>query len=981
MIIVMKGFLYGQTEYNMLNNSIHLSDYINQAKSFSFDFLSITDPNLYGNYKFYTQCQKQNIKPIIGLEYAYRTEDQNISHALLYAKNNNGYRNLLKISTRVKLEQLDDLDEIMQYDDLAIIFVFNNSFLERLLYSKEFKILDEFCQKIKMFKDYYIGVSYTNNLQKINLNKEMDEYAQKHSIRCLPIHQCKYLTNQDVIIYEALTAIAGHPIKISDYEDYSFEINPLEDERINEFVNSINLNLFNDKIELPTYPNTKGVTSKNYLQALCYKGLEKRGCLLANYQNRLKYELEVIDKMGYNDYFLIVWDFVKYAKQHNILVGPGRGSAAGSLVSFVLGITEVDPIKYNLLFERFLNPQRISMPDIDVDFPDVYRDQVISHVQSLYGDKHVCNISAYGTFLVKSATRDLSKVFKIDSLRVEKIISMIEEYGFEKMLKEYENDKLYDFFFVAKGLVGLPRHISTHAAGIILSKEPLDDIIALQPGINGLLQSQLEASDLEKIGLLKMDFLGIRNLTMIEDMMSEIPNFNFQSLRNIPLDDFKVYNMLQHADTLGIFQLESQGIRNVLLKLKPTVFEDLVAVLALYRPGPMDNIDEFIRRKHNGKFSYIHPSLKPILESTYGIIIYQEQIMMIAQVFAGYSLAEADLLRRAISKKSIDILQSLKEDFINKAVKKGYSNDVASEVYELIFKFANYGFNRSHSVSYAMLSYQMAYFKANFFNVFMANVLNNTIGNSKTLISYIKYAKERGVITYKPNVNISGLKFCITKLGLFMPLNTIFSIGDSLAKSIVSERTANGQFKNFNDFKHRCQFLSSQSLQALIFAGALDIFGITKKTMMNNSSVEDEIFFKHMQGVIASTDEYEFNYLKEMELKYLGLNLEYNIFNDINVLQRKYKATFLNDSTYKAQGRYLVSFTDFKEIKTKKGDLMLIGSIEDSITSKRFVIFPSIYKTLDVTVAKDKIYLILAILDKDNKNEDSFNIQKIALIK
>lgn len=975
----MKGFLYGQTEYNMLQNINRLDDYISYAKKNSFDFLSITDSNMYGHYKFYKKCLSAGIKPIIGLEYMFKTEDQNYSKALLYARNNIGFTDLLKITSKVKIEKIESLEDIIEYkDNLNVIFVFNDSFLERTIQSKEYMILDEYSLSLKRFPNLFIGISYTNQLNKLDLNKEMENYANAHNLACVPIHQCKYLENKDIMVYEALCEIGNLNVKIKEYEDYSFDGNPIIDSSLSAFVQSIQLNLFENKIDLPRFPNTKGAESKDFLSALCYKGLERRKCMRDVYVKRLEFELSTIDNMGYNDYFLIVWDFVKYAKQKSILVGPGRGSAAGSLVAYSLGITEVDPIKYDLLFERFLNPERVSMPDIDIDFPDVSRDDVIQHVRDLYGAKHVCNISAYATFLMKSSIRDLARIKKMENSRTEKIIEMVEKYGFDYLLQQYEGQDLYDFIYTAKGLVGLPRHITTHAAGIILSNSELNTIIPLQEGINGLYQSQLEASDLEKIGLLKMDFLGIRNLTLIEEMMKSIPGFNSQKLRNIPLNDVKVFELLKNADTLGIFQLESDGIRNVLKKLKPTCFEDLVAVLALYRPGPMDNIDEFIRRKHMRNFEYLHPSLQPILESTYGIIVYQEQIMKIAQVFAGYSLGEADVLRRAVSKKDVTALVQLEENFINKSIQKGYSKGIAKEIYDLILKFANYGFNRSHSVAYGILSYQMAYLKANYFSVFMANILNNVIGSTKTMVSYIKYAKERLVVTYKPNVNVSSTKFCTTKLGLFMPLNAIFSIGEVVAKQIVEEREKNGNFKNFNNFKQRCSFLTSQNLQALIFSGALDIFGETKKSMCSQTTKEDEIFLRHLKGVIQDASDYEIEYLREMELKYLGLNLEYSIFKNFEILSRKCKTIPLHSARYHQPLRFLVAITDFKEIKTKKNERMMVGRMEDVSVEKKFVIFPKLYSSLNIEFKPDCLYLILAILEKDKNNDDSVNILKIA---
>lgn len=977
----MRGFLYGQTEYNLLSNTNHLDDYVNLAKECSFDFLSITDSNLYGSYKFYKKCISNGIKPIIGLEYTFITEDQNLSKVLLYAENNEGYKNLLKISTRVKTEGINTLDDLLEYkNNILFIFVFNDSFIERLIINKNYGILDEFLANINRFSGY-IGVSYTNKLVKLELTKFIENYTKNHNIECLPIHQCKYLKKEDLCIYDALTKIAGINDHITEFDDFSFDLNPLNDDRIISFVNKINLDLFKDNIKLPKYPNTKGKPSKEYLYALCHKGLEKRGKYINQYVSRLNYELSVINKMGYDDYFLIVWDFIKYAKNNNILVGPGRGSAAGSLVSYCLGITEVDPIPYDLLFERFLNPERISMPDIDTDFPDIHRDDVINHVKELYGEKHVCNISAFGTFQIKSSVRELSKVFNIEQGRIEKISDMIEKYGYDKLLEEYKDSDMYTFLYVSRGLENLPKHISTHAAGIILSSSPLDDIIPLQEGINGLYQSQFEASDLEAIGLLKMDFLGIRNLTMVSSMMQQIPGFDIHKLRGIPLDDSKTYNLLQRADTLGIFQLESQGIRNTLSRLKPTCFEDLVAVLALYRPGPMDNIDEFIRRKHGGKFEYLHENLKPILSNTYGIIVYQEQIMKIAQVFAGYSLGDADILRRAVSKKKADVLESMSNDFINKCLNNGYDKKVATDIYDLIYKFANYGFNKSHSVAYAMLSYQMAYIKANYFPVFMANILNNVISNTSSMVSYIKYARQNGLKTLKPNINISTNKFVYEKNRLFIPLNAIHSIGEVATKQIVEERNQNGLFKNYNDFKQRCSFLSTAVITALVYSGALDIFGKTKKSMTNSASEEDMLFLKYMDNVLEINDEYDIDYLKEQEYHYLGMNIEYNLFVNVKEINKKYNTIPISKLPLKKISNILVEFTDFRIIKTKKNEDMFIGDISDENgNTLKSVLFPSNYSKLSFKIQKNKLYLVSGILEYDNKNELSFSIFEVNII-
>ena len=973
----MRGFLYGQTEYTMFNNTIHLDDYIEEARRSGFDFLTITDNNLYGHYKFYNKCIENKIKPIIGLEATIMDQDGYHSKYLLYAKNNNGYKGLLKISSLISTNKEVGLDRVLEYsNDIIIILVFDGSYLERYLISNSIDLLKDSITKLGSI---YIGYSYTNRLNKLRENEQIVKLANELNRKVLPIHQCRYLKKQDKKIYEALRLIGGDEVYINEFEDYSIDSNPLESKYVDDVINSIDLSIFKKRVALPKYPNTKGVSSKEFLYALCYKGLQKRlGIINNKYMSRLQYELSVIDKMGYNDYFLIVWDFIKYAKTNDILVGPGRGSAAGSLVSYCLGITEVDPLKYDLLFERFLNPERVSMPDIDVDFPDIKRDEVINHVKNLYGEDHVCNISAYSTFQVKSAFRDLQRVYKIPSERIDELIILVEKHGYDFVLENYEDrEEIFNIVYLAKGLDGLIRHVSTHAAGIILSSNPLTDIIPVQDGINGLYQSQLEAKDLEKIGLLKMDFLGIRNLTIVADIMSEIKGFDAKTLREIPLNDKKTFELLQKGDTLGIFQLESDGIRRVLMKLKPTCFEDLVAVLALYRPGPMDNIDEFIRRKQTNDFKYPHKVLEPILKSTYGIIVYQEQIMKIAQAIAGYSLAEADILRRAVSKKDAHMLQDLANDFINKSVSKGYTRELAKEIYDLILKFANYGFNRSHSVAYAILSYQMAYFKANYFSVFMSKILNNVICSTKTLVEYINYSKARGLTINKPNINVSSNRFELNQNGLFIPFNAVHSIGDIVATQITNERKANGLFKSFEDFKLRTNGISQAVVEALIYSGAFDIFAKTKKSMLDNSSLQDDIFTKHLKDVIVDNKELDFNELKEKELFYLGMNIEYNLFKDINKLYYSTKSIPFERIAMNNQVMTIVSFDRVREIKTKNNDLMLVGNVANGTAISDFVCFSSDYNKLKPMIKTGVLYLAIVTKSLSNKNEEQLVIKDL----
>ncbi len=969
----MKGFLYGQTEFNLLNNAIHLADYVETAKRNSFTFLSMTDKNLYGCYKFYQKCIEHGIQPIIGLEVEYIDDDNFHSKIIVYAMNNLGYRNLLKLSTYLNTNEMPNglsfLEEFKE--NLAIISVFNESILERLFISHGFDELNDKLKELNHSFDFYVGYSYTNRLDRKNSNQEFKTYANARNIKTIPLHNCRYLIHDDVIIYEALTQIGGTPVIVKEYEDYSFDENPFMTEELENFINRIHLELYPKKFYLPVYPNTKGASALEYLTMLCSKGLYRRckGNVPPKYQKRLNYELSVIDKMGYSNYFLIVWDFILFAKKKKILVGPGRGTGASSLVAYCLGITEIDPLKYDLLFERFLNPERISMPDIDTDFPDDHRDEVIQYVNQLYGAKHVCNISAFNTFLVKSSIRDLGRIRKVDSARLNELIHLVENTtDYAQLLDTFKNrdNKDYEFLYIVKGLEGLPRHISTHAAGVIISSMVLDDVIPLQEGMNGLYQSQFEATDLEKIGLLKMDFLGIRNLTIIDEIIKQIPDFSIEKLRQVPLNDKKTFALLQNADTLGVFQLESDGIRRVLQKLKPEKFDDLVAVLALYRPGPMDNIDEFIARRHGKPFTYLHPVLEPILKSTYGIIVYQEQIMLIAQRFANFSLGKADILRRAISKKDEVQLKKQEQSFILGAIQNGFSKEVAELIYDYFLKFANYGFNKSHSVAYGVLSYQMAYLKANYFNIFISKILNNVIGATKTMVGYIQYAKSHNVMTLKPNVNISTHIFEVRKMGMFMPLQSIHSIGEAITFDIVNEREKNGLFKNFQDFKNRIR-PSEFMLEALIYAGALDCFGISKKQMISAKDSFNEIFIKHLEDMIEDTSEFDFKHLQQKELEYLGFNLTYNLFENIEAKHLKYHATYIQGYA----GKTIGTFEKLKKVLTKNKEEMVVGSFSDGRSLVSFVLFPKELKSLKTELEYNQLYRIEYTMRMDQKSNQN----------
>lgn len=978
----MKGFLYGKTEYSIGNSILALDDYINYAKELKYEFLTITDNNLYGAYKFYTKCIKNNIKPIIGLEYEF-LDNLSKSKVIIYAKNNEGYKALVKISGKIEIEKIDTLDILTEYyKDLYIIYPFNDSYLERAFVSHDLKEVELELSILKKY-DIYIGISKTNKISKFNLTNEFIEYLSLNDYKYVDIHEARYQNQNDSIVLKALLKMNDSKEIIEEFDDFSMPQNPYESDTINEIVNNINLNLYNEKINLPSFPNKKGYKSNEYLRALCYKGLEKRGVLKAHYKDRLDYELNVINKMGYDDYFLIVWDFIRYAKQNDILVGPGRGSAAGSLVSYTLGITDIDPIKYGLYFERFLNPERVSMPDIDVDFPDDKRDEVIEYVKNLYGDNHISLITTFVRYKLKSSLNDLARITDISKDRLSIIKDIVEndksDNPYDDLINKYRDSdpKLCEFLYIAKRLENLPKTTSTHPAGVILSSVDLGSFIPLTNGLSGLYQSQFEKDDLEEIGLLKMDFLAISNLNIIKNTIDQIDGLSISSIRNINLNDQKVYRMLSSGDTLGIFQLESRGMTRFISKLKPTEFNDLVAALALFRPGPMDNLDEFVERKHGKKFTYIHPDLESILNYTYGIILYQEQIMQIAQKFAGFSLGEADLLRRAISKKKASGLNELEDDFIKRAKARGYNEGVAKEIYDLILKFANYGFNKSHSVAYAYFAYQMAYLKVNYFSLFMGNVFNTAIGDEKKLVSYFNYCKSHRIKVHKPNIFISRDKFVTNKEGIFIPFSSIKGIGTQVASKIVEERDRNGIYNSFYEFKERCSFLNKNQFEALVFSGALDYLGKTKKDMINETNEVDQIFLKtiNKSELVIKSEEYEFEYLAEMEKKYLGFNITYSPFARFSNIRIKNNVSNISDLKVNQIADVLVIVKSIETYITKSKEKMQSGIIEDEFSDIKFVIFPKTLNTIP-KIEKNKVYLLKGSLkeDKNKEYQNSFNI-------
>ena len=985
----MFGVLYLQSAYQMLKNSIPLETLIKKVKTGGYDFIALSDENLHGMYQLFKEAPKHQLKPVLGLKVTVQL-DLVESGFLIYVKNNKGYENLLKLILLKQDNKLTLSDLASHQEGLMFVTSGQDSEIDRLI---KHDLLEEAYGYLlllkKTLKDFYVGLSLDSFDQEMKIGPTLSKMSDQAKVIVLPIHQTSYLDEAHVEVYEALIKIEderNEKIKDANYQlmnkeelETLFFDYPLVFSSLSDFINQITFTWNPPIFEMPDYPLSEG-TSSQFLRSLAIVGLKKRLKKIENanqkvYQDRLLFELDVIHKMGFDNYFLIVYDFVKYAKTNGILVGPGRGSSAGSLVAYCLGITDVDPITYDLLFERFLNPDRISMPDIDMDFPDDKRDQVLNYVKEKYGKEHMVSIVTFGTFAVRSSIRDIARVMKIDNSRVNGIIARVNNQDIDQT-----DEEMVRLLKVAEQIEGLPRHTGTHAAGMILAKQDLTRYIPLQKGTNDFYQSQFEQKDLEALGLLKIDFLGIRNLSIIDEVchliLKENPQF---SLIDIPLQDVKTYELLEKADTSGIFQLESSGMRAVLRKLKPNTFEDIVAILALYRPGPMDNIGEYIERRNGKAFDYLHDDLKPILEKTYGIIVYQEQIMRIAHEFAGYTLAEADILRRGVSKKDKAVLEDERIRFTRQCIKQGYSEKIAIEIYDYIVKFADYGFNRSHSVAYALVAYQMAYLKANYFAIFMTSLLSNVIGNDQTTNEYLNELRKQNIKILSPHIQISTQHYIYQNQSIYLPLLAIKSIGRQTVQKIMDIRKE-GPFIDYQDFKLRVKKeINEKNLEMLIHSGALDCFGLNHQTMIANKQIDQagyELYITDFK--MKMQEDYSFREKAAFELESLGF---YVLYHPMVAYQDTVEKLNLKPLSYleKNQSADVLAFIiSQKIIKTKQGKEMAFIELDDGSSQIEATLFTETYLSYKNDLNNDiKIFKIKANVYKNQRTYVIESMKKV----
>jgi len=1020
--------LHLHTEYSLLDGAIRLKKLCEFAKQNDMPAVAITDHGvMYGAMEFCKMAKETGVKPIIGCEfYVYdgdiheKKSGQTLYHLVLLAKSKKGYENLVKLASIAAVEGFyykprvnHKLIEEYHEDLICLSACVQGEVAKHILSGdkEEAKKRAEYYKSL-FGEDYYIEIQdHGLDVQKRS-NPDLIRIANELDIKLVITNDSHYLLKEDANWHDTLLCLQTNAAK-TDESRFRFPNNEFYVKTVSELRDAfkwLDADVFEQAIKntvdiadkchfmlekgrapLPNFEVPAGHTVDSYLHYQVIEGLKRLyGEITPELEKRYKYELGIIEQMGFSAYFLITWDFIKFAKDHDIPVGPGRGSAAGSLVAYALGITDLDPIEHNLLFERFLNPERYTMPDVDIDFCIERRGEVIDYVARKYGTDKVCQIITFGTLAAKAALKGVARVYEIPFADANKWSQLIPsgpkvhiddalQPGME--LKElYDtNPQVKEIVDMAKQLEGTKVNFGMHAAGVIISYMPLNEIVPVQPSKEGIIITQYPMADLETLGLLKMDFLGLRNLTMINHALKLIKKRHGIDLEinKVSLEDEATYELLQHGDTDGVFQLESSGMKNLVRRLKPNVFEDMGALVALFRPGPLESgmVDDFVERKHGRQqVTYAHDLLIPILKDTYGTIVYQEQIMQIFQALAGYTLGQADMVRRMMGKKKFDEMAKQKEKFIEGAGKNGMSAQAATELFEQIEKFAAYCFNRSHSAAYAFVSYQTAYLKAHYFVEYMAALLSSVKGDQDKTQMYIAECQKHGVKVLAPDINKSYSNFSPDEDNIRFGLGAIKNVGEAVIENICSEREKNGEYKSLYDFCSRVDIkaLNKRTLESLIKAGAFSNIEKSRKQLMYNldaivSQAQRENESKALgQGSLfaalgadsgfgggsftlqGSEDEFTDKEIQQFEKEYLGFYVTSHPLSSIrnslpfltthNIAEL---AEMPNDKVVTICGLLSqVRQVPFKKDPTK---FLKAGMIEDLTGKVEFVVF---YKTL-----------------------------------
>ena len=1068
--------LHIHSEFSLLDGANRIKDIPVIAKELGMDSIAITDHGaMFGVIDFYKACKANGVKPIIGCEVyvAPRTRhdkdpklDSKYNHLILLAKDMQGYRNLSKLVSlsytegfyykpRIDKEILEKYHEGLICCSACLAGEVSQAILQDNM---------EEAKKVALWfknlfgEDYYLEIQNNGVKAQVLVNQKLIELSKELNIPLVATNDAHYSRREDAYNHEVLLCIQTGK-KMSDEDRMRFETDELyikSPEEMSDYFSNVpeaientvkiaekcNVEFEFGHTILPNYDVPEGYeTHYDYIEDLTKKGLIKRYGNIENasYENlpeeiksRAEYELGVIKKMGYVDYFLIVWDYINYAKTHDIPVGPGRGSGAGSIVAYAIGITDIDPIKYNLLFERFLNPERISMPDFDVDFCYEKRDKVIEYVCKKYGYDHVSQIITFGTMSARMVIRDVARVLDVPYAEADKLAKMIPNEIHITIKKALEQNKelneLYEtnaeikkLLDIAMALEGMPRQASTHACGIVITKEPVDTYVPLYVR-EGNISTQYIMTTLEELGLLKMDFLGLRTLTVIKDTIDLVKkDRNIDVEFDKDMNDPKVYKLWQEGNSVGIFQFESQGMTNFMKELKPDSLEDIIAGVSLYRPGPMDQIPRYIANKKDPEHAvYTHPALKPILEVTYGCMVYQEQVMQIVRDLAGYSLGRADLVRRAMGKKKLDVMAKEREIFINGqvdengniivpgCVRNGIDEKSANKIFDEMAEFAKYAFNKSHAAAYAVVSYRTAYLKAYYPEEFMAATLNSFLGNLDKIPYYIEECRRLKIDILKPDINKSETRFIVDNGKIRFGLGSIKNVGVAAVNAVVEERQKNGEYKSFTDFCERIQAeaVNKKCIESLIKAGAFDEFEQTRSTLMasfedivdaisdssrkniqgqvsmfdlgglggnQNPSEEDEKQLEKLKYSYTTLKEYTDKELLSMEKEMLGLYISGHPLEQLKEIIEKNS----NISTLKIKEgldeleqtgkfpykdgqtvKFIGIINSIKKKYTKNNKIMAFLNVEDLYGNIEVIVFENCYQMSANSLIEDNIVLI-----------------------
>ncbi len=1058
--------LHIHSEFSLLDGANRIKDLPVRAKELGMKAMAITDHGvMYGVIDFYKACKKEGIKPIIGAEVyvASRTrfdkepQDKRYYHLILLAKNNKGYQNLSKLVSlgftegyyykpRIDLEILEKYHE-----GIICLSACLAGAVSQAILNGDIEKAEEVAKwhKNVFGEDYYLEIQNNGVKEQVMVNQKIIQIARRLNIPIVATNDAHYLKKEDAYNHEVLLCIQTGK-RITDEDRMRFETDELyvkSPEEMSEYFKN-----FPDAIEntvkiaekcnvefefghtiLPNYDVPEEFsTHYDYFKKLCYDGIKIRYGENPSQEilDRAEYELKIISQMGYVDYYLIVWDYINYAKSVGIPVGPGRGSGAGSILAYAIGITDIDPMKYSLLFERFLNPERISMPDFDVDFCYERRGEVIDYVEKKYGKDHVSQIITFGTMSARMVIRDVGRALDMPYADCDKLAKMIPNelhITIDKALEQnkelrdlYEQDedvgKMLD---IARALEGMPRQASTHACGVVITKEPVDTYVPLYVR-DGQISTQFIMTTLEELGLLKMDFLGLRTLTVIQDAINLVKeNRGIDVEFDKEMGDANVYKLWQNGESVGIFQFESQGMTNFMKELKPDCLEDIIAGVSLYRPGPMDQIPRYIKNKKNPENAeYTHPSLMPILNVTYGCMVYQEQVMQIVRDLAGYSLGRADLVRRAMGKKKLDVMAKEREYFIHGqtdedgnviikgCVRNGIDEASANKIFDEMAEFAKYAFNKSHAAAYAVVSYRTAYLKAYYPEEFMAATLNSFLGNLDKIPMYIDECKRLKIDILKPDINKSYTKFTVDNGKIRFGLGSIKNVGISAVNAIVKEREENGLYETFTDFCERMknEAINKKCIESLIRAGAFDEFEQTRSTLLASfESILDtiqETERKSFAGQVTMFDlampeenikelQYSFNIQKEfsekdllsMEKEMLGIyisghpleKLREQIERETNVNFMKLKEIANLQSTVLDEGEYIARKNEYKDgqfvkyagiitsVKkkyTKNNTIMAFVTVEDLYGTVEIIVFENCYQEASKYLVEESIVMV-----------------------